>query len=205
MITPELFTIEMRRFLDDINANMDKQTLLSYYERLSEELDDESFLRAIERLKKEWVAYGKDYPSKLDFIRAAELSDDELEEIANEAYNIAKETAIYEGCYVSPEFEDSIIGDVINNKFGGWLDFHNLVAYPDRDDSSTREKFVRAYKIKAKRKEIRNPKLVGYSKTPRKIKVRCNYTIPVKKSMPVIEDKNKEILNKLGLQVKRMA
>ena len=184
MITPELFTIEMRKFLDDIDANMDKQTLISYYERLSEELDDKSFLKAIERLRKEWAPYGRTYPNKLEFIRAAELSDGEIEEAANLAYQLAKETAIFEGPYINPDFEDPLIADVIKEEFGSWFDFHNEVAYANSDDTWARRDFIDAYKRKAKNKSVRKIKLIGYGRNPRPLKIACNYNIPVKTEKP---------------------
>jgi len=179
MITPELFTIEMRRFLDDIDANMDRETFMSYYERLSEEMDDEGFLRAVERLRKEWKPYGKNYPTKLEFIRASELSDDEIEEAANFAYQLAKETAVFEGAYISPDFDDPLIADVINEKFRSWFEFHNEVAYADSDDTWAKRDFIETYKRKAKNKKIRKVKLIGYGKNPRALKISCNYNIPV--------------------------
>ena len=179
MITPELFTIEMRRFLDDIDANMDRETFMSYYERLSEEMDDEGFLRAVERLRKEWKPYGKNYPTKLEFIRASELSDDEIEEAANFAYQLAKETAVFEGAYISPDFDDPLIADVINEKFRSWFEFHNEVAYADSDDTWAKRDFIETYKRKAKNKKVRKVKLIGYGKNPRALKISCNYNIPV--------------------------
>jgi hypothetical protein len=180
MITPELFAVEIRKFLDDIDANMDETTLVSYYERLNEELDDESFLKAVERLRREWTPYGKPYPSKLEFIRAAELSEDEIEEAANFAYQLAKETAIFEGSYVSPDFEDPLIADVINEKFGSWFDFHNEVAYLDSDDTWAKRDFIESYKRKAKNKRVKKVKLIGYGKNPRPLRIKCNYNIPIK-------------------------
>jgi len=199
MIAPELFTIEMRKFLDDIDANMDKQTLISYYERLSEELDDENFLRAIERLRREWTPYGRPYPSKLEFIRAAGLSDAEIEEAANLAYQVAKETAIFEGSYVSPDFEDPLIADVINEKFGSWFDFHNEVAYANSDDTWAKRDFIDTYKRKAKNKRVRGVKLIGYGKNPRPLKIACNYNIPVRvKDEKQIENKAIKIVAQLA-------
>jgi len=199
MITPELFTIEMRRFLDDIDANMDKQTLMSYYERLSEEMDDEGFLRAIERLRKEWKPYGKDYPAKIEFIRASELSDDEIEEAANLAYQIAKETAVFEGAYISPDFDDPIMADVINEKFGGWFEFHNEVGYANSDDTWAKRDFIETYKRKAKNKKVRKVNLIGYGKNPRALKIACNYTIPVMiNKVAAIENKTNALVKSLA-------
>ena len=204
MITPELFTIEMRRFLDDIDANMDKQTFMSYYERLSEELDDEEFLRAIDRLGKEWKPYGRDYPTKLEFIRAAELSDDEIEEAASLAYQLAKKIAINQGCYVSPDFDDLIIADVINEKFGGWFEFHNEVAYVNSDDTWAKRDFIDTYKRKARNKKAKRTKLIGYGNSPRPLKIACNYNIPVKViNSPAIENKTSTLVKSLA-NAKRM-
>ena len=199
MITPELFTIEMRRFLDDIDANMDRETFMSYYERLSEEMDDEGFLRAIERLRKEWKPYGKNYPTKLEFIRASELSDDEIEEAANFAYQLAKETAIFEGAYISPDFDDPLIADVINEKFRSWFEFHNEVAYADSDDTWAKRDFIETYKRKAKNKKIRKVKLIGYGKNPRALKISCNYNIPVMiNKVAAIENKANTLVKSLA-------
>ena len=199
MITPEVFTIEMRKFLDDINSNMDKETLISYYERLSEEMDDESFLRAVNRLRKEWQAYGRDYPTKLEFIRAAEISDDEIEEAANEAYQLAKKVAIYKGAYISPEFEDPLIADVINEKFGGWFEFHNEVAYADSDDTWAKRDFIENYKRKAKNKRLKGAKLIGYGNSPKPLKIACNYSIPVSSAeIMQIENKVSGLVKKLA-------
>jgi len=205
MIRPELFTVELRRFLDDIDANMDKETLVSYYERLNEELDDEGFIRAIERLRKEWRAYGRDYPTKLEFIRAAELSDDEIEEAANEAYRLAKETAIFEGVHISPEFDDPIIADVIREKFGGWFEFHNEVAYADSIDKWAKRDFIDAYKRKVRNKRVKGAKLIGYGNNPTPLKIACNYSIPLKRTKsPIIENKATRLIFKLANQ-KRIA
>ena len=199
MITPELFTIEMRKFLDDIDANMDRETFMNYYERLSEEMDDEGFLRAVERLRKEWKPYGKNYPTKLEFIRASEISDDEIEEAANFAYQLAKETAILEGAYISPDFDDPLIADVINEKFKSWFEFHNEVAYADSDDTWAKRDFIETYKRKAKNKKVRKIKLIGYGKNPRALKISCNYNIPVMlNKVAAIENKANTLVKSLA-------
>jgi len=205
MITPEVFTIEMRKFLDDISANMDKETLISYYERLSEEMNDEEFLRAIKRLRKEWKPYGRNYPTKLEFIRAAEISDEDIEEAANLAYQLAKETAIFKGAYISPDFDDPIIADVISEKFGGWFEFHNEVAYADSEDTWAKKDFIESYKRKAKNKRARKVRLIGYGKNPRPLKITCNYTIPLKvEETKQIENKTTTLLKNLA-DAKRIA
>jgi len=203
MITSELFIIEMRKFLDDIDSNMSSDILMSYYNRLNEELDDNSFLRAISSLRKSWESYGKPYPTKLEFIRASVADSADIEEIANRAYKLAKDTAIYQGCYISPDFEDKIIADVIDSYFGSWFNFHNRVAYRDSDDTFVRKDFIRAYKRKAETKNIRVVKLIGYGNNPRSLKIKADYELPVKRD-ELIQIENKAVNNLVANLIKRI-
>jgi len=196
MITSELFIIEMRKFLDDIDSNMPSEILMSYYKRLNEELDDSSFLRAISNLRNNWESYGKPYPTKLEFIRASKINNDELEDIALRAYNLARETAIYQGCYISPDFEDEIIADVIDSYFGSWFNFHNKVAYRDSDDTFVKKDFIRAYKRKAETKKIKKVKLIGYGPNPRDLSIKADYELPIKRD-ELIQLENKIPVNSL--------
>jgi len=204
MITSELFIIEMRKFLDDIDSNMPSEILMSYYKRLNEELDDDSFLRAISNLRNNWESYGKSYPTKLEFIRASKINNDELEDIALRAYNLAKETAIYQGCYISPDFEDEIISDVIDSYFGSWFNFHNRVAYRDSDDTFVKKDFIRAYKQKAKTKKIKKVKLIGYGPNPKDLSIKADYELPIKRDELIqLENKTFSLVANLTKQ-KRM-
>lgn len=147
--------------------------LLAYYFALSDEFESiEEFKAFAKKLIKEWkYSY---MPKPAHFIEVSFFSDDEIEETAYKAYQLARKTAIDEGCYVSPEFDDPIIADVINNIFGGWFEFHNEVAYLDSDDTWVKKDFIKSYKRKMKNKNIKGTKLVGYL-NPKPLKVKCEY------------------------------
>lgn len=208
MIAKELFAIEMQKLMDDLEIRIPQERLIRYFKRLNEEFDNKSFLRAVNRLRDEWQPYGREYPSVAEFLRAGRMSDEEIEEIANIAYQSAKDTAIKNSCYVTPEFEDALIADVID-LLGGWIKFQNGVAYIDSDDTFLRKDFIRLYKNKARNKSLRRVKLHGQdfmiSGKDRKIEVKAPYKVlfSSKECENVLENsKTNEIVGNLVQKVK---
>jgi len=201
MLAKQNFLIEMQKLMDDLGCRMSMQEMASFYARLSLDLDDNSFMRAVNRLRESWEPYGKKYPSIADFLRAAKLSDEELELIANEAYQIAKSCAISKGAYISPDFEDILIANVIDT-LGGWVEFHDSVAFMDRDDTFVRKDFVKLYKSLARTRQAKNTKLVGRNVQigyeDKRVLIASDYPLPYNKEAVKNQLENKSVLEKVG-------
>ena len=152
--------------------------LTAYYFALADEFENiEELKTSAKKILKEWkYSY---MPKPAHFIQTKYPSDAEVKDIAKKAYNLAKEIAILEGPYTSPNFEDPLIADVIRTICSGWFEFHNSVAYPDSNDTWIKKAFVESYIGRIKNKKVEGVKLVGYL-NPKPLEVECNYTIPLK-------------------------
>jgi len=193
MLDKKLFSENFTLLCEMFDKKQTRGLMIIYYEVLKN-LSDEEFKKAITKLLSTWEYSYMPKPKHILDMTAPDSAD--IEEIANRAYKTAKETAIYQGCYISPDFEDEIISDVIDSYFGSWFNFHNKVAYRDSDDTFVKKDFIRAYKRKAETKNIRAVKLIGYGANPRDLSIKADYELPIKRD-ELIQLENKSPVNSL--------
>jgi len=194
------FTALMQYLMIYLSVKIPQNDLNKYFNILSRELSREELLRAIENLKNNWKAYGKEYPSISDFLNASKLTDDEIEVLANRAYEKAKRVAISHGAYISPDFEDILIANVIDT-LGGWVEFHDSVAFIDRDDTFVRKDFIKLYKSLAKTRQVKNTKLVGRNVQigyeDKRVAIKADYALPLVKEKRIENKKLNGLLSNL--------
>jgi len=115
-----------------------------YWTALSELTDDDFAKRAYSHIRS-----SRFFPTVADFLD----DSDDIDIEASKAYVTAKEAAIEVGVYKNVDFEDKAITATIEGLFGTFKEFHDLVAYPDRDDTFVRKEFIDYYKKIKKRPE----------------------------------------------------
>lgn len=175
MLSENIFFQNLFGLAEMLSLNLTEATAEIYYETLKKEFkDDEHFKQSIRNVALNWrYSY---FPRPAQIIDAGGMSDDEIELLAHKAYQSAKNVAIVDGVYNSPDFQDKIINDVIDT-LGGWKYFNARVAYIDSNDEKTKILFVRLYKQVAKNKTVRNVSLVGYARNPKRFVVNAKYEI----------------------------
>jgi len=187
-------------YLAGVGMSFDREIkpeqILIYWEVLKDEfVSIEEFKQASAKLLKSW-SYSY-MPKPAHFIQALG-GDDDLELIAQKAYAKAKETAIAYGVYKNLEFDDPFIAETILTLFGSFKEFHDHVAYIDRDDTWTKKDFIETYKKIAKNGRVSGKKLIGYLQKnfTEPIAIHCDYMPPKvrQEQQKVICTKVKELL-----------
>ncbi len=184
------------------SAEINEHMIEAYWKYLKNKFDDiKEFSRAADRVVENWKIVNTFPPASM-FIEH-KIDKTNIEIIAQKAWDSVLE-ALKQGVGYNKiaEFEDKLIPAVV--KFYGG--FERLASKTFEELEWTKKEFIKTYKaamqgeINLEEKDITAQ--LEYTPT---VKIAANYPLLNEKVVPVIEDKSREVLNKVGLEVKRMA